>query len=247
MGDRHLMPTILNFRKLTRHNQKRTALTVRTSQQPIQPTHDRHQLRDRFCHRIHRRFQQLPKQPIALLQISHHQIILRRKVAIKGRLRHLGLGNDQVHPDRPNSLLVEELRGGVENTIAGIRGGSQVFFGARTGEKGQAIADVAGQGTQGGTNDEAAAFGAVLLYSVRGVDPAEVLTDTAVLTGKILIDPNNSAIPAEFAYEPIVKSLAETLAEQVPQAIVVKAFNTMAQEVFELAPSPLKAQRRGGW
>jgi 8-hydroxy-5-deazaflavin:NADPH oxidoreductase len=118
--------------------------------------------------------------------------------------------------------------------------GHQVFFGARTGEKGQAIADVAGHGTQGGTNDQAAAFGEVLLYSVRGVDPAEMLTDIAVLTGKILIDPNNSVIPAEFAYAPIVKSLAETLAEQVPQAIVVKAFNTMAQEVFELAPSPLR-------
>jgi 8-hydroxy-5-deazaflavin:NADPH oxidoreductase len=121
--------------------------------------------------------------------------------------------------------------------------GHQVFFGARTGEKGQAIADAAGHDTQGGTNDQAAAFGEVLLYSVRGVDPAEVLTDIAVLTGKILIDPNNSVIPAEFAYEPIVKSLAETLAEQVPQAIVVKAFNTMAQEVFELAPSPLKAHQ----
>jgi 8-hydroxy-5-deazaflavin:NADPH oxidoreductase len=80
----------------------------------------------------------------------------------------------------------------------------------------------------------------VLLYSARGVDPAEVLTSTAVLTGKILIDPNNSNIPEGFAYEPIVKSLAEILAEQVPQAIVVKAFNTMAQEVFELAPAPLK-------
>jgi 8-hydroxy-5-deazaflavin:NADPH oxidoreductase len=118
--------------------------------------------------------------------------------------------------------------------------GHQVFFGARTAAKGEAVAELAGQGTQGGTNDEAAAFGDVLLYSVRGVHPAEVLTSTEVLTGKILIDPNNSTIPEGFAYEPIAKSLAETLAEQVPNAIVVKAFNTMAQEVFELAPSPLK-------
>jgi 8-hydroxy-5-deazaflavin:NADPH oxidoreductase len=118
--------------------------------------------------------------------------------------------------------------------------GHQVFFGARTVEKGQAIADLAGQGTQGGSNDEAAAFGDVLLYSARGVDPSEVLTSTEILTGKILIDPNNSTIPEGFAYEPIVKSLAEILAEQVPNAIVVKAFNTMAQEVFELAPEPLK-------
>jgi 8-hydroxy-5-deazaflavin:NADPH oxidoreductase len=118
--------------------------------------------------------------------------------------------------------------------------GHQVFFGARTAEKGKGVAELARQGTQGGTNDEAAAFGDILLYSVRGVHPAEVLTSTEVLTGKILIDPNNSTIPEGFAYEPIAKSLAETLAEQVPNAIVVKAFNTMAQEVFELAPSPLK-------
>ncbi|AFY92744.1 NADPH-dependent F420 reductase [Chamaesiphon minutus] len=121
--------------------------------------------------------------------------------------------------------------------------GHQVFFGARTAEKGKAVAESAGQGTQGGTNDEAAAFGDVILYSARGVDPVEVLSSTAVLTGKILIDPNNSTIPAEFAYEPIEKSLAEILAEQVPNAIVVKAFNTMAQEVFELAPEPLRGHR----
>jgi 8-hydroxy-5-deazaflavin:NADPH oxidoreductase len=117
--------------------------------------------------------------------------------------------------------------------------GHSVFFGARTAEKGHAVAEFAGRGTQGGTNDEAAAFGEVLFYSARGVDPAQVLTSTEVLTGKILIDPNNSTIPDGFAYEPIAKSLAETLAEQVPRAIVVKAFNTMAQEVFELAPEPL--------
>ena len=32
--------------------------------------------------------------------------------------------------------------------------GHEVFFGARTAEKGKAVADSAGQGTQGGTNDE---------------------------------------------------------------------------------------------
>lgn len=82
-----------------------------------------------------------------------------------------------------------------------------VFFGARTAEKGQAVAEFAGRGTQGGTNNQAAAFGEVLLYTVRGIDPAEVLTSTEVLTGKILIDPNNSSIPDGFAYEPITKSL----------------------------------------
>jgi 8-hydroxy-5-deazaflavin:NADPH oxidoreductase len=94
---------------------------------------------------------------------------------------------------------------------------------------------------QVGTNDEAAAFGEVLLYSIRGVNPAEVLTSIEVLTGKILIDCNNQEIPADFAYPAITQSLAEKLADEVPMAYVVKAFNTMAQEVFELSPDPLKS------
>lgn len=36
------------------------------------------------------------------------------------------------------------------------------------------------------------------------------------------------------------ESLAEKLAANVPNAHVVKAFNTFAQEVFELSPEPLK-------
>jgi 8-hydroxy-5-deazaflavin:NADPH oxidoreductase len=121
--------------------------------------------------------------------------------------------------------------------------GHQVFFGARTAEKGQSVAALAKHGTQGGTNDEAAAFGDVLLYSARGIDPAEVLKSIAVLQGKILIDLNNWAIPEGFAYEPIAISLAETLAKQVPEAIVVKAFNTMAQEVFEIPKAELQKQQ----
>lgn len=117
--------------------------------------------------------------------------------------------------------------------------GHEVFFGARTAEKGKAVVESAGNNTQGGTNDEAAAFGDVLLYTVRGVNPAEVLTSVD-LDGKILIDCNNYEIPENFAYLPIEQSLAEKLAGEVPQARVVKAFNTMAQEVFELSPQPLK-------
>ncbi|MBD2452313.1 NAD(P)-binding domain-containing protein [Nostoc sp. FACHB-152] len=117
--------------------------------------------------------------------------------------------------------------------------GHEVFFGARTKEKGQSIAEFVANGTQGGTNDQAANFGDVLLYTVRGINPAEVLTSIEVLSGKILIDCNNFEIPTGFAFSPIVQSLAEKLAAEVPNAKVVKAFNTMAQEVFELAPSPL--------
>jgi 8-hydroxy-5-deazaflavin:NADPH oxidoreductase len=116
----------------------------------------------------------------------------------------------------------------------------EVFFGARTTEKGRDIAAIAGHKTQGGSNDEAAAFGAVLLYTVRGVNPAEVFSSIDVLDGKVLIDCNNQEIPENFAYPAITRSLAEKLAAEVPKVRVVKAFNTMAQELFELAPDPLK-------
>ncbi|WP_250124453.1 NAD(P)-binding domain-containing protein [Chroococcidiopsis sp. CCMEE 29] len=118
--------------------------------------------------------------------------------------------------------------------------GHEVFFGSRDAEKGKAIAEFAGHGTKGGTNDEAAAFSDVILYTARGIMPSAVLSSTDVLSGKVAVDCNNWDIPEGYAYEPIVESLAEKLAADVPNAHVVKAFNTMAQEVFELSPTPLK-------
>lgn len=118
--------------------------------------------------------------------------------------------------------------------------GHQVFFGARTAEKGQEVAASAGHKTEGGDNQAAAAFGNVLLYTVRGVNPAELFPSIDILNGKILIDCNNQEIPENFEYAAITRSLAEKLAAEVPQAHVIKAFNTMAQELFELAPDPLK-------
>ncbi len=119
--------------------------------------------------------------------------------------------------------------------------GHQVFFGSRDPDKGKSIAKNACNATQGGTNEEAAGFGDVIFYSIRDVMPSTVLSSTNVLSGKILIDCNNREIPEGFAFEPILdKSLAEKLAADVPNAHVVKAFNTFAQEVFELSPEPLK-------
>lgn len=117
--------------------------------------------------------------------------------------------------------------------------GHEVFFGSREAEKGQSGAELAGHGAKGGTNDEAVAFSDVIFYGVREM-PSQVLSSTDGLSGKVVIDCNNSAIPEGFAFEPIAESSAEKLAADVPNALVVKAFNTFAQEVFELSPEPLK-------
>ena len=79
-----------------------------------------------------------------------------------------------------------------------------------------------------------------MLYTARGIHPKDIFTSTEILTDKIIIDLNNFEIPEGFDYLPIEKSLAEQLSEEVPNAHIVKAFNTIPQEVFELAPEPLK-------
>ncbi|WP_375506853.1 NADPH-dependent F420 reductase [uncultured Nostoc sp.] len=117
--------------------------------------------------------------------------------------------------------------------------GHEVFFGSREAAKAQAVAELAEHGAKGGTNDEAAAFADVIFYGVREL-PSKVFSSTDVLANKILIDCNNSPIPEDFAFEPIVESIAEKFAADVPNAHIVKAFNTFAQEVFELSPDPLK-------
>ncbi len=119
--------------------------------------------------------------------------------------------------------------------------GHEVFFGSRTAEKGKSVAEFAGQGCRGGTNDEAVEFAEILLHTARGIMPSQILSSTNALSGKIIIDCNNREIPNNFEYGPLVDlSLAEQLAADVPKAYVVKAFNTMAQEVYEHSPETLR-------
>jgi len=120
--------------------------------------------------------------------------------------------------------------------------GHDVLFGAREVGKAMAAAELAGCGARAGGNDDAAAFGDVLLWGVRDVPAAEVLSDLRVLDGKVVLDPNNRPTPTDFTMGPRDGvSHAERLQRQLPHARVVKAFNTMAQEVFELSPEPLRA------
>ena len=126
--------------------------------------------------------------------------------------------------------------------------GHSVFFGAQEIANAQQAVDLARKNNAkgevfAGSNDEAAQFGEVLFYTARGVAPNVVLEDASLLDGKIIIDPNNSDIPDGFVYEPITFSLAEKLQAQVPKARVVKAFNTLSQETYELSPEPLREQK----
>lgn len=121
--------------------------------------------------------------------------------------------------------------------------GHQVFFGARDINKAERAAKLGKTGAQFGTNQQAAEFGEIIYYSPRDVDPCEVLSDVSALDGKIVIDSHNGIIPAEYAFEPVLESRAEVLQRQIPGAKVVKAFNTITQEIFEHANRNLKEYR----
>jgi predicted dinucleotide-binding enzyme len=133
------------------------------------------------------------------------------------------------------------------------RGGHDVFFGSRDRSKAKAIA-ASGPGSAGaGDLDAAAAFGDVVLYTVRDVFPSGLLRRPQALDGKILIDCNNSAIlgldipdpnhrPSIHFNTPI-PSLAERLAADAKGARVVKAFNTIPSKIIELEREHLARHR----
>jgi predicted dinucleotide-binding enzyme len=133
------------------------------------------------------------------------------------------------------------------------RAGHEVLFGSRDLSKAKAIAESSSGSPQAGDFDAAAAFGDVILYTIRDHLPSSVLREPAALSGKIVIDCNNSAILGLDVPDPDHRpgihfttpnpSLAERLAADAPGARVVKAFNTMASQVIELDRDRLAQQR----
>ena len=133
------------------------------------------------------------------------------------------------------------------------RGGHEVFFGSRDLTKAKAVAANGSGSAQAGDFDAAAAFGEVILYTIRDHFPSSVLKERQALSGKIVIDCNNSPILGldtpdpdnrpGFHFTPPIPSLAERLAADAPRARVVKAFNTMASQVIELDHDELARRR----
>ena len=118
--------------------------------------------------------------------------------------------------------------------------GHQVFFGSRDVRKAEEIAARCSS-ARGGSLAAAAEFGDVILYTVRDVLPSKLLENVEALTGKVVIDCNNSDQMSDYRFQPPVPSLAERLAADVPRARVVKAFNTVPHFVIELEKAQLAA------
>ena len=49
---------------------------------------------------------------VDLVEVGEDELVLGREVLVEGRLGHAGLGDDQVHADRPDAPGVEEPEGG---------------------------------------------------------------------------------------------------------------------------------------
>jgi 8-hydroxy-5-deazaflavin:NADPH oxidoreductase len=116
----------------------------------------------------------------------------------------------------------------------------EVFFGSRKVAKAHDAAALSAHAVHAGTNDEAARFGDVLLYTVRDADPRDLVSDASAYDGKVVIDTNNHDVPDGLDYPAFDVSIAEQLQAKIPSARVVKAFNTTATELFELCPDRIK-------
>ena len=118
--------------------------------------------------------------------------------------------------------------------------GHDVFFGNRNVDRARDAAALAAGQCESGMLGDAAQFGDVLLHTARDVMPSEMGVDTSVFDGKILIDLNNIQMPGNLEFEPVVVSYAERFQEDVPGLRVVKAFNTIALELFEHCPDDIR-------
>lgn len=120
--------------------------------------------------------------------------------------------------------------------------GHEVCFGGRTASAPERAARLAGTNARVGTIDDAARFGAILIWTPRERDPAQVMTDVGLLAGKVVVDLNNRDYANEVKGDSrwFDRSLGEQLEANLPEALVVKAFNTVAMEALDTSADALR-------
>ncbi|MDT0644827.1 NAD(P)-binding domain-containing protein [Zunongwangia sp. F363] len=117
--------------------------------------------------------------------------------------------------------------------------GHEVFFGSRDVKKAKLVSRY-DKTTLFGTNQRAAEFGDIIYYTPRDIHPGDVLEDVSVLEGKIVLESNNGNLNDQLKAEEIEISRAQILQSQIPEAYIVKGFNTITQEIFEYSGRGLK-------
>ena len=130
-------------------------------------------------------------------------------------------------------VLGSGLMGGKLGTIFAAAGHDVVFSYARTPQKLERLARKAGGSARAGTPQEAAKDADALLLAVHWSRMDDVLDQAGDLLGKVIL---TCSLPMNADNSSLViahtNSGAEALAEKVPKAKVVCAFNTVPSEVL---------------
>ena len=115
-----------------------------------------------------------------------------------------------------------------------------IFIGGRNLEKAEILAKKLGEDVEFGTEEQAADFGEIIVLATPHEAVFEAINsagESDALAGKVLLDINNPVKTSDFlakSYDGV--SLSEKIAEAVPNAHVVKAFNMCQAKVWEMKP-----------
>jgi len=106
-----------------------------------------------------------------------------------------------------------------------------IMFGSRDPQKAQKLADSIGSGASGGTYEEAAKFGDIIVLAVPWSGAKESIKTAGNLDGKILVDSTTTAAPhlGGVSIGPTT-SAAEKIAKWAVGAKVIKAVHTVGVE-----------------
>ena len=123
--------------------------------------------------------------------------------------------------------------GGALGALWAAAGHGVMFSGSRDQAKQQSLVQQVGHGATWGSLEQAAAFGDVVLLSLRWPQVVEALPHLApVLAGKVLIDATNPLTP-DLVHLAIghTDSGGETVARALPGVNVVKAYNSVGANI----------------
>ncbi len=112
--------------------------------------------------------------------------------------------------------------------------GHSVKVSARKIEDAEACAEKCGKNASAGSVKEASEFGDIVVLAVPYKEIPSALKNAGDLNGKILLDVTNALKPGSLEMAVgYSTSASEEIAKIVPQAKVVKAFNTVFAEIVE--------------
>ena len=118
--------------------------------------------------------------------------------------------------------------------------GHKVAFGSRRMAQAVDAANRASSNALATGLDEAARFGDVLIWTPKETDPGKVLEDPARIAGKVIVDVNNREYDDVRDGVWFAESLTERLQGNLPENDIVKAFNTLPMEVFDVSQTDLE-------